>query len=124
MPLFGVKKRKFNKIVEREVRALRTDLIGAQRFVLQPSLMRHAAMASLVPPERLLDMFLSGDHALTTYGSSGTTPDVCQFCSSVWKRWAWRSHSHKILANGFLKSGSISRAMSHTDRVGCANSTC
>ena len=59
-PVFGVKNRKFNKIVEREVRALRTDLIGAQRFVLQPSLMRHAAMASLVPPERLLDMFSIG----------------------------------------------------------------
>ena len=61
-PCFGVLKKneRFRKIVEREVRDLRADLIGAQRFVLQPSLMRHAAMASLVPPERLLDMFAVG----------------------------------------------------------------
>lgn len=61
-PCFGVLKqnKRFAKIVEREVRTLRTDLIGAQRFVLQPSLMHHAAMASLVPPERLLDMFAVG----------------------------------------------------------------
>tara|TARA_B100001057_G_scaffold501169_1_gene621495 strand:- start:3638 stop:4819 length:1182 start_codon:yes stop_codon:yes gene_type:complete len=59
-PCFGVKNKSFNKIVDREVRTLRADLIGAQRFIVQPSLMRHAAMASLVPPERLLDMFSVG----------------------------------------------------------------
>lgn len=58
-PCFGVlrENKKFGKIVDREIRTLRADLIGAQRFVVQPSLMRHAAMASLVPPERLIDMF-------------------------------------------------------------------
>lgn len=55
-----MKNKNFSKIVDREVRTLRAELIGAQRFVLQPSLMRHAAMASLVPPERLIDMFSVG----------------------------------------------------------------
>ena len=39
---------------------LRTELVGAQRFKLQPSLMHHAAAASLMQPEHLLDMFKIG----------------------------------------------------------------
>ena len=39
-----------------EARLSRQELIGAQKFVVSDNLMTHAVMASLVPPERLLDM--------------------------------------------------------------------
>ena len=59
-PIFRNKHKTVRKILDSAIRLLRTDLVGAQRFKLQPSLMHHAASASLMQPKRLLDMFRVG----------------------------------------------------------------